>query len=935
MKSDRLSRRSFLQIAALSLGVLSGRSAATVETGGSTGISLILDPADAIGLTTPVKWALDELASEISATGVAVRHFSSIEQAPRSDLCVIVVGTDTAVVSTFLKNSGAASPTLPESLTIVPLSHDGRQILLVCGTDARGLMYALLELADRVRHSGNAQQSLRFDKPIREQPFNEVRSIGRLVVSDVEDKSWFNNREVWPAYFSMLATQRFNRFSLNLGIGFDTLQYVTDSYFLFTYPFLLDVPGYKVRAVGLNGAERDQNLEMLQFISRQAVAHGIDFQLGIWTHGYQWADTPHSNYTIEGLTPQNHAAYSRDALSTLLKACPDISGVTIRTHGESGVREGSYDFWKTVFDGVPQSGRKVELDLHPKGLDQKLIDSALATGMPVRLSPKYWAEHMGLPYQQTAIRELEMPRDNPKDGPFYALSTGSRIFTRYGYADFLREDRPYKLIYRIWPGTHRFLLWGDPASAAAHARAFRFCGSNGVELYEPLSFKGRRGSGLDGGRCAYADPSLNPVHDWEKYLYTYRVWGRQLYNPESDPDVWRRQLRRDFPSNSAPVEAALSAATRIVPLITTAHLPSGANDTYGPEFYTNQPIVSESASCPYHDTPSPRTFGNVSPLDPEIFSRISDFAAEILSGKPSAKYNPIDVAQWLEHLADVARRSLHEAEQKIRTPTPAFRRMALDVKIQIGLGRFFAAKLRSATLYEIHRASQDVAALDESLRLYRQAREIWANFAQEAKGVYVADITYGPRPDERGHWTDRLAAIDKDIAAMASRVASVAERGINVLQAQQPAIAQEFGGFPRPIARCQHRPPDHFIPKQELQIVLSVEEKTQPISGSLRYRHVNQAERYQTAELQANRETYQAIIPASFTDSPYPLQYYFELRRDPGNAWLYPGFTPDLMNQPYFVVRPIGNTRTDRPNTTAWKINHSQRGPVIKTDFNC
>ncbi len=230
--------------------------------------------------------------------------------------------------------------------------------------------------------------------------------------------------------------------------------------------------------------------------AREAAAHGLDFQLGLWTHGYQWKDSPHPNYTIEGLTAENHAAYCRDALTALLKACPAIGGVTLRTHGESGVPEGSYGFWKTVFGGIPLSGRKVEIDLHTKGLDQTMIDNASATGMPIRLSPKYWAEHMGMPYQQTAIRELELPKESASPQSFFALSSGTRSFTRYGYADFLREDRPYSLIYRIWPGTHRFLLWGDPLTTAAHARAFRFCGSNGVELYEPLTFKGRRGSGV-------------------------------------------------------------------------------------------------------------------------------------------------------------------------------------------------------------------------------------------------------------------------------------------------------------------------------------------------------------------------------------------------------------------------------------------------------
>ena len=76
------------------------------------------------------------------------------------------------------------------------------------------------------------------------------------------------------------------------------------------------------------------------------------------------------------------------------------------------------------------------------------------------------------------------------------FSAGSRSFLRYGYGDLLREDRKWGVLHRIWPGTQRLLLWGDPLTAAAHSRAFSFCGSDGVEIMEPLSFKGRRGSGL-------------------------------------------------------------------------------------------------------------------------------------------------------------------------------------------------------------------------------------------------------------------------------------------------------------------------------------------------------------------------------------------------------------------------------------------------------
>jgi hypothetical protein len=46
-----------------------------------------------------------------------------------------------------------------------------------------------------------------------------------------------------------------------------------------------------------------------------------------------------------------------------------------------------------------------------------------------------------------------------------------------------------------------------------------------------------------------------------------------------------------------------------------------------------------------------------------------------------------------------------------------------------------------------------------------------------------------------------------------------------------------------------------------------------------------------------------AKIPAAYTDTQYPLQYYFELKEGPKSAWMYPGFNKELTNQPYFVVR--------------------------------
>src|SRR5258708_4279328 len=306
---------------------------------------------------------------------------------------------------------------------------------------------------------------------------------------------------------------------------------------------------------------------MLQFISEQTVARGMQFELGLWMHGYEWIDSPHPNYTIEGLTKANHGPYCRDALRLLLRTCPAISGITFRVHGESGVTEGSYDFWKTVFDGVSTCGRVVEIDMHSKGIDQQMLDTALSAGVPVTVSPKFWAEHMGMPYHQADIRELEIPKPGKATSALMNLSEGSRSFMRYGYGDLLKENRKYDVVHRIWPGTQRLLLWGDPVSAAAQSKIFSFCGSAGVELMEPLSFKGRRGSGIAGDRCGYADVSLKPRWDWQKYAYTYRVWGRLIYNPAAEPDTWQRALRKQFGGTPAAPETALANSSPLLPTL--------------------------------------------------------------------------------------------------------------------------------------------------------------------------------------------------------------------------------------------------------------------------------------------------------------------------------------------------------------------------------
>jgi hypothetical protein len=167
--------------------------------------------------------------------------------------------------------------------------------------------------------------------------------------------------------------------------------------------------------------------------------------------------------------------------------------------------------------------------------------------------------------------------------------------------------------------------------------------------------------------------------------------------------------------------------------------------------YWNMAITEAKIRHPYSDTPTPKRFEAVSPLDPEFFSRINDFAEALLGEKADARYSPLWVAAELENDANAAAEALRKARAKATQPGASFRRMAADVEIQCGLGIFFAEKFRAGVLFAIYERTNFRPALEEALKAYRKSRDAWAAFAEGAKPVYRADVTFGPEYFQRGH----------------------------------------------------------------------------------------------------------------------------------------------------------------------------------------
>jgi hypothetical protein len=167
--------------------------------------------------------------------------------------------------------------------------------------------------------------------------------------------------------------------------------------------------------------------------------------------------------------------------------------------------------------------------------------------------------------------------------------------------------------------------------------------------------------------------------------------------------------------------------------------------------------------------------------------------------------------------------------------------------------------------------------------------------AERADKIYSSDISYGDIPVRRGHWADRLPEIDGDLAAL--------ERHFGDKGVQEPsagkAIQQAAKVSPRLKVEVEHTVPDVFQSGSDLHLTIATHATV--TDSILWYRHVNHGERWLSLPMLKTGNAHNGLISGSYTNSPYPLQYYFELRTKDA-ATLHPAFNPTFSNQPYYVI---------------------------------
>jgi len=668
-------------------------------------------------LGEPARFGLERLLQALDKRGVAyLRDPSTSENRP-----LVLVGTMSG--SERIRNLADRKKldlgSSPESLAVSRMKIDGRKTLVVAGSDDRGLMYALLEIAQEVDFLDPEKNWFSAVKEISEEPLVPVRSMAVLLHSEDCEKDWYYSREYWEQYLSMLASNRWNAFNL---IFSHQTPYLSPM-----YAFHIKVPEHpEVRARGLSEEQREKNLEMLRTISSLARKKGIDFTLGIWEQ-IAWEGKHQGSRQesmVTGLTRRNMHSYTYHALRNLLRECPDIHAVQLRINHESGI---DYDeqtafFRDAVFKAIKDCGRPVELEIRNVGLLRETLQAALDMGLPTRVSHKYWGEHMVFPYHPT------------------------RIMWTYSYGDWLKYPQKYQNMYQVWSlGSHRLLLWGNPDYVRRFAPTTLFQNASGFEICAPLS---QKGYGNPPGAWRIFRDKEREYYRWEyeRYWSTYLLFGRLTYNPGESDEIWLREIRRRFGKEAEPdVAGAYRAASRVIPLILG------------------------TATCDYNMYIWPeKDMGGLIQFylhfqsfnEPRV-SNFQEFITRYLEGGWSAQLTPEEMARRLEDTAAEIREHLEGADRLVPASHKEYWATKKDFQILAGMASYFAQKIRATYKLGFFYKLDDYALLKEAIGHAREALKIWQELSAVAEEIYSPNLVMGP--GSTGHWKDNLLFVKNDL----------------------------------------------------------------------------------------------------------------------------------------------------------------------------
>ena len=447
-------------------------------------------------------------------------------------------------------------------------------------------------------------------------------------------------------------------------------------------------------------------------------------------------------------------------------------------------------------------------------------------------------------------------------------------------------------------------MWGDADYARRFSKSCGLSGSAGFQINTPLALKYGYELSHKEPWHTFRKPELRHG-SWEdeRFWMWYIVYGRLGYNPETDPAVWRDEFTARFGAAGPLLEQALSAASKILPMITTIHMPVHPSLRYWTELNTGWALFAENnlnQPKPY-DWQHGITYGSTEPSDHGLFYGVDEYVADLRQGKFQGKYSPLQAARWLDDLAAETLAALRAAGA---VDSPEYRAMSVDLNMLADLARYHADKLRAATALALWRATSESARLSDAALLLDRAIAHWKSLAEQGSENYYHDLNFSSAGSEtrRGTWADLTKELEADRATLAGLLQ---ENGV----AAGDTLSACYEPAPLPVESRQLAAdlPETARAGCPLRIEVTTaafgEAEAVPV---LHYRHTDQTEGlFHTLPMERTATGYAATIPADYVTSQWDLQLYVTIQGPSGACVMLPGLYHPIYPYPYHVVTVV------------------------------
>ena len=823
----------------------------------------------------PATYGIARLREALEISGFRVTERSTNSSSP-ADFTIFAGTSADCEAARVLEEAGRALPSDPEALVIRRIQpHKGRPGLVLYGSDARGLMYAALDVAERVRWSATGGDPFQNVREADEKPYLQERGISMYTMHRAYFESRLFDERYWQKYFDLLASSRINNFVVIFG-------YENGGFMAPPYPYFFDVDEFPdVKFVGLSRDQQARNRAAFKKMMQLAHDRGISVTAGIWDHIYRGgvqtggipgapkAPDPNVPGLVWGVTADNLSAYTKAALRRFLQVFPEVDAIQFRMHEESGLRtDEKVSFWHEVFSLIKQAKPDMRLDLRAKDLPDEVIDDALKQGLAARVSTKFWMEQMGLPFHPTHVN-----RQNQKD-------------RRHGYADLLRYPQRYRVHWQLWSGgTTRLLLWGDPEYVRRFAGAARLYGGSSFDVNEMLATKMLGEPHTDKPIEILAPAYRYYEYEFERYWHFYQLWGRLTYNPDTPSGLWEEEFSRRFGPEAGPhLMKAEHLASRVLPRIVAA--------SYR---YAYFPTTRGWAEMKRQDDLP--TFSTLEGSDTQQFMSPREAASNLLTGTESPMRWPQETSRWFAATSDAIVSEIDQAEKAAGDrASKEFRSSVTDFRILAALARYYSWRLQAAVAYNLYKEAGDLPSFDTALENEKRAIQAWSDIVDAAANVYNDKLPFGAPGYFPRHWKEELQQLQQDFARLeAARRTASPKAGSRTTPVTFPALATE-----PPLATLSK--PDVATPGKDFVVSATISAESNVKWIRLRYRHLTQLEDYQTADMTpdpGSPRTFKGRIPSSFVDPRWDLMYFVEVMDPNGRGRMY----PDLEREtPYVVV---------------------------------